>query len=239
MRAALGPLALAVLAGALAHPDAVALLRSGLGAPAAVPMPAARLLALAGEHALVAALGVAGAALLGTTLGLLVTRPAGQALRGPVEALAAAFQAVPPVVVVALSFPALGFGLAPTALALVTYAVLPVLRATIDALETVPADAREAATALGLTPLGTLREVELPLAAPVVAQALRTATALAIATAAVGALAGAATLGTPIVLGLQAGNPLLVLQGAAATACVAFLADGLLLILSGIAARGR
>ncbi len=239
MKAALGSLALASVAAALAHPAGAALTRAGLGAPDSVPMPAARLLALAGQHALVAAAGVAGAALLGTALGLAVTRPAGAALRPSLEALAAALQAVPPVVVVALAFPALGFGLAPTALALVAYAVLPILRATIDALETVPEDAREAARALGLTPLQVLREVELPLAAPVVADALRTATVLAGATAAVGALAGAPTLGTPIVLGLQAGNPLLVLQGAAAVAALAFLGDGLLLALARAVRGGR
>ena len=94
-------------------------------------------------------------------------------------------------------------------------------------------DAVAAAEALGLTPLRALREVELPLAAPVVLSALRVALATSVGTAAVGALAGAETLGTPIVLGLQNQNQLLVLQGAAATAALAFLADGALLLLGG------
>ena len=73
--------------------------------------------------------------------------------------------------------------------------------------------------------------MELPLAAPVLLSALRVALATSVGTAAVGALAGAETLGTPIVLGLQNQNQLLVLQGAAATAALAFLADGALLLL--------
>jgi osmoprotectant transport system permease protein len=200
-------------------------------------MPAERLLALAAAHAGAAALGVAGAAVLGIGLGLAVTRPAGAPLRRLVETLGAGLQAAPPVVIVALAFPALGFGLAPTVLALVAYATLPVLRATIDAIGTVPADVREAARALGLTRGQRLAEIELPLVAPVLAGALRTAAVLAVATAAVGALAGAATLGTPIVLGLQTQNNLLVLQGAAATAALAFAAEGLIALAFGVVLR--
>jgi len=221
------PLVLGLALAALAHPAPAGALWSATGGTGA-PMAAARLLSLAGQHLAVAALGVAGAALLGIGLGLAVTRPAGEPLRRLAETLGAGLQAAPPVVIVALAFPALGFGLAPTALALVAYATLPILRATIDAIESVPPDIAESARAMGLTPRQRLVEVELPLAAPVLAGALRTAAVLAVATAAVGALAGAATLGTPIVLGLQTQNTLLVLQGAAATAALAFLAEGLL-----------
>lgn len=193
--------------------------------------PTERLLGLAASHAAVALPGAALGALAGFGLGLAVTRPAGRALRPLADALVAAAQAVPPVVVVALAFPVLGFGAAPTLLALLLYAVMPVLRGTVAALEAVPPDAKDAAAALGFSPLRALREVELPLAAPVVLSALRVALATSVGTAAVGALAGAETLGTPIVLGLQNQNQLLVLQGAAATAALAFLADAALLTL--------
>ena len=193
--------------------------------------PTERLLGLAASHAAVAVPGAMLGALAGFSLGLAVTRPAGRTLRPLVDALVAAAQAVPPVGVVALAFPVLGFGAAPTLLALLLYAVMPVLRGTVAALEAVPPDAKAAAEALGFSPLRALREVELPLAAPVVLSALRVALATSVGTAAVGALAGAETLGTPIVLGLQNQNQVLVLQGAAATAALAFLADGALLLL--------
>jgi osmoprotectant transport system permease protein len=223
--AALG-LALAILAAA---PVASAVWGAlGQGGRA---YPTGRLLELAASHAAVAVPGAMLGALAGFSLGLAVTRPAGRALRPLADALVAAAQAVPPVVVVALAFPVLGFGAAPTLLALLLYAVMPVLRGTVAALEAVPPDAKAAAEALGLSPLRALREVELPLAAPVVLSALRVALATSVGTAAVGALAGAETLGTPVVLGLQNQNQLLVLQGAAATAALAFLADGALLLL--------
>ncbi|NKE45364.1 ABC transporter permease subunit [Roseomonas frigidaquae] len=221
------------------------LLAAGLALVALLPgwfggFPPGRLLGLAASHAGLALAGVVPAALLGLALGVLVTRPSGRALRPAADALAAAAQAVPPVVAVALAVPAFGFGWGPTILALLLYGIMPVLRATVAALEAVPPEARLAALALGYTPAGALREVELPLAWPLVLDGLRVALVLAVATAAVGALAGAATLGTPIVLGLQNQNQLLVLQGAAATAALAFAAEGLLLALAGYGAgRGR
>jgi osmoprotectant transport system permease protein len=172
------------------------------------------------------------AAVLGVAFGIAVTRPAGRPLQLVADLFAAASQAVPPVVVVALAFPSLGFGAAPTALALVLYCVMPVLRGTVGGLQAVSTDAKEVARAMGMTPSQILWQVELPIATPAIVAATRVALVLAVATAAVGALAGAATLGTPIVLGLQNQNELYILQGAAATAALAFLLEGLFILLA-------
>lgn len=223
------PAALGLVLGVLATAPVASAIWSALGGTGRA-YPTERLLGLALAHAAVALPGAMLGALAGFALGLAVTRPGGRAFRPLADALVAAAQAVPPVVVVALAFPVMGFGAAPTLLALLLYAVMPVLRGTVAALDAVPPDAKGAAEALGFPPLRTLREVELPLAAPVVLSALRVALATSVGTAAVGALAGAETLGTPIVLGLQNQNQLLVLQGAAATAALAFLADAALLL---------
>jgi osmoprotectant transport system permease protein len=216
----------------LASPPVAALLGRAIGETAA-PFPAQRLVTLAAAHGGLALGGALAAGALGLLLGIWVTRPSGLGMRPAVDALGAAAQAVPPVVVVALAVPAFGFGLWPTALALLLYGLMPVLRATIAALEAVPQDVRAAAVAIGMPPTRILAEVELPLAWPLVLDGLRVAAVLAVATAAVGALAGAATLGTPIVLGLQNQNQVLVVQGAAATAALAFAAEGALLALAG------
>jgi osmoprotectant transport system permease protein len=224
--AAARPAALGLALAALAMAPVASAVWGALGGTGRA-YPAGRLLELAASHAAVALPGALLGASAGFSLGLAVTRPAGRALRPVTDALVAAAQAVPPVVVVALAFPVLGFGAAPTLLALLLYAVMPVLRGTVAALEAVPPDAKAAAEALGFSPLRALREVE-----------LRVALATSVGTAAVGALAGAETLGTPIVLGLQNQNQLLVLQGAAATAALAFLADGALLLGAGTRRRG-
>jgi osmoprotectant transport system permease protein len=227
LRAAWAMLALSALAAGLASP-AVARTLLGGGREA---FPVERLLSLAWSHLAITVLALVPSGLAGVALGILITRPYGRALRPLADALAAAFQAVPPVVVVALAFPILGFGAAPTVLALAVYCIMPVLRGTAAALDGASGDAGEAARAMGLTPGQILRQVELPLAFPVLAEALRVALILAVSTAAVGALAGAATLGTPIIIGLQNQNEVYILQGAAATGALAFLADGCFLAL--------
>jgi osmoprotectant transport system permease protein len=230
-----GPAALALLIAALAHP-AVAV-RLG-GDTAHAPLALDRLAALALAHLGLSLGGALAAALAGLGLGIAATRAGGAALRPLIDAAGAGAQAVPPVVVVALALPVLGFGPAPTLIALFAYSLLPVLRGTVGALETVPEEAREAARGLGMTPAGVLLRVELPLAAPAILSSLRTALVLAVATAAVGALAGAATLGTPIITGLQNQNGVQILQGAAATAALAFGLDAVLLALDALLRRG-
>jgi osmoprotectant transport system permease protein len=117
---------------------------------------------------------------------------------------------------------------------------MPVLRGTVAAIESAPADVKEAARAMGFTRLQLIVRIEAPLALPVISDAVRVALVLAVATTAVGALAGAATLGTPIITGLQNQNELHILQGAAATAALAFLTDGVfLLALAGARRRAR
>jgi osmoprotectant transport system permease protein len=217
----------------LAHPGPVTSVWRLFGGRPLEAFSTDRLLSLAGAHAELAVLAIVPAAIAGIGLGVLVTRPFGTALRPLTDTVVAGSQAVPPVVVVALAFPSLGFGAAPTVLALILYGIMPILRSTVAALESIPTHVTAAAQAMGLTPGQVFRDVEWPLAFPVILQGVRVALVLAVATAAVGALAGATTLGTPIVIGLQNQNELYVLQGAAATAALAFIAEGLLASLAG------
>jgi osmoprotectant transport system permease protein len=223
-------LGLALAAVALASPVVASSVLRALGATPKEAFSVERILGLAQTHALIAVLSVLPAATGGLLLGILITRPAGRALKPLTDALVAGSQAIPPVVVVALAFPVLGFGTAPTVLALMIYCVMPILRGTAAALEAARGDVTDAARAMGLTDLQVLWQVELPLALPVIAEGMRVALILAVATAAVGALAGASTLGTPIIIGLQNQNEVYILQGAAATAALAFLTDGMLLL---------
>ncbi|KQP72675.1 ABC transporter permease [Methylobacterium sp. Leaf111] len=211
------------------YPRVASWITEALGEPARRPLSVERLLDLAWKHLALAGTGLTLVAVLGIGLGILITRRFAEPWRPLIDGLAAAAQAVPPVVVVALALPILGFGGPPTLLALVAYGIMPVLRGTAGAIAGVAPEVREAGRAIGLTRLQILVRIELPLAAPDIVETLRTALVLAIATAAVGALAGASTLGTPIVSGLQNQNTVAMLQGTAATAALAFLADAALL----------
>jgi osmoprotectant transport system permease protein len=226
----LGPLLLGLGLAVASHP-AVAAFFGQEGASR--PLTVGRLAELALNHVTLAATGLAVVTLLGVGLGLVATRARFAPFRGSIDTLAAFAQAVPPVVVVALALPVLGFGGPPTLLALTAYGIMPTLRGTIGALDAVSVEARQSAQAIGLTPAQILAYVELPLAAPGLIETLRTALILAVSVTAVGALAGASTLGTPIVAGLQNQNIAAMFQGALATAALAFLGDGLLLAIGG------
>src|SRR5690349_20710269 len=159
MRRAWPLLLLAAIFVALATPQGATLAGRAIGQPGS-PFPADRLGGLALTHGGLALVGAGAAALLGLGLGIWVTRASGLGMRPAVDAAAAAAQAVPPVVVVALAVPAFGFGLWPTALALLLYGMMPVLRATVAGIEAVPRDALAAALAIGLPPRRALTEVE-------------------------------------------------------------------------------
>ncbi|HWL81571.1 MAG TPA: ABC transporter permease [Roseomonas sp.] len=180
---------------------------------------------LLGEHLLLSLGAALIAAVLGLSAGILATRGAGRALRPLLDAVFAFAQAIPPVAVIALALPLLGFGAAPTLLALVLYAALPVMRSAVAGLDAVPPAVLDAARGTGMGRAGILARVELPLALPVIQAGLRVAVVLSIATTAVGAVAGASCLGTPIVVGLANGNTAWVLQGAIFTAWLALIAD--------------
>ena len=173
---------------------------------------------------LVAISGVA-AAVAGVALAIFVTRPAGHDFRTVANMLATIGQVFPPVAVLALAVPALGFGPQPTIVALFLYGLLPILENAIAGIESVPEALREAGRGMGLSPLQMLRDVELPLAAPVILAGIRVSVTISIGTATIGSTVGALTFGTPIFDGL-AGNKLpYVLQGAVLVALFAIVTD--------------
>jgi osmoprotectant transport system permease protein len=172
------------------------------------------------------------AALAGIALAVFVTRPAGRDFRTIANMLATIGQTFPPAAVLALAVPALGFGPRPTVVALFLYGLLPVLENAIAGIEGVPAAVREAARGMGLSGWQTLRDVELPLAAPVILAGIRVSVTIGIGTATIGSTVGALTFGTPIFDGL-AGNKLpYVLQGAALVALFAIVTDLLFALLA-------
>lgn len=173
---------------------------------------------------LVAAASLA-ATLVGISLAIFVTRPAGRDFRAMVNAVATIGQTFPPTAVLAIAVPIVGFGARPTMIALLLYGLLPIIENAIVGLEGVPHGVREAAEGLGLTPWQRLRDVDLPLAAPVILAGIRISVTIAIGTATIGSTVGALTLGTPIFNGLVANKLPFVLEGAVLVALFAILTD--------------
>ncbi|PKH24423.1 osmoprotectant uptake system permease [Enterobacterales bacterium CwR94] len=167
------------------------------------------------------------AVLIGVGAGILVTRRAGHAFRSLVETLVAAGQTFPPVAVLAIAVPVMGFGAQPAIIALLLYGILPILQGTLAGIERVPASVREIAEGAGMSPLQRLLKVELPLAAPVILAGIRTSVIINIGTAAIASTVGAKTLGSPVIIGLSGFNTAYVIQGAMLVALLAIITDRL------------
>jgi len=165
------------------------------------------------------------ASLVGISVAVFVTRPAGRDFRAMVDALATVGQTFPPAAVLAIAVPMVGFGARPTVIALFLYGLLPIIENAIAGLEGVPHGVREAAEGMGLSGWQRLYQVDLPLAAPVILAGIRVSVTIAIGTATIGSTVGALTLGTPIFDGLVANKLPFVLEGAVVVALFAILTD--------------
>jgi osmoprotectant transport system permease protein len=164
----------------------------------------------------------------GLALGVLATRPGGRSLLPTVRAVAVIGQTFPPVAVLAIAVPLLGFGAAPTLLALALYGVLPVLGQTVAGLDNVSPAALHAADGMGYGRWRRLWDVELPLAAGPIMAGVRLSAIVSVGTATIGSAVGATTLGSPIVEGLVGNNTAYVVQGALLVGALALSIDGLL-----------
>jgi osmoprotectant transport system permease protein len=163
--------------------------------------------------------------LLGWAAGVFATRPAGQAFRPMIETIVAMGQTIPPVAVLAIAAPLIGFGETPALIALALYGLLPVVQQALAGLGSVPEDVLDAATGLGMTPAQRLWRIEWPLAWPVMLSGVRTSVIINIGTAAVASTVGAKTLGSPIIIGLSGFNTAYVLQGAVLVGLLAVVVD--------------
>lgn len=124
-----------------------------------------------------------------------------------------------------------GIGTRTAVIALVLYALLPILRNTVVGLTSVDAAVLEAAEAMGMTPGQILFKVRLPLGSSVILAGIRTATVITIGVATIAAAIGAGGLGTFIFRGVAMVSDAVILAGAIPAALLALAADGALGIL--------
>jgi osmoprotectant transport system substrate-binding protein len=134
---------------------------------------------------------------------------------------------VPPLAVLAIALGVLGIGSGPAIFALFLASLLPIVRNTYEGLKNVQGSLKEAATGIGMTPRQVLFRVELPNAVPIIIGGVRVALAINVGTAPLAFLIGANSLGSLIFPGIALNNQPQLLLGAACTALLALLLDGL------------
>jgi osmoprotectant transport system permease protein len=189
------------------------------------------LLELAVSHLLTVLVAAAASTVVAVALGIFVTRPAGAAFLPLSRTLVNVGQTFPPVAVLAVAVPLVGFGQAPTLIALFAYGLLPIFENTIAGLEGCPRTVLDAADGMGMSPGQRLRQVELPLALPLIAEGVRLSLVINVGTATIGSTVAAKGLGEVIIAGLLSNNTAFVLQGGLVTGLMAIiLYDGLRLL---------
>ena len=187
------------------------------------------ILALTGQHLLLVAVSTLLAAAVGIPLGIWLTRR--PKLARPILGLAGVVQTIPSLALFGFLLPLPligGIGARTAIVALLVYAMLPLLRNTYAGILSVDPAIVEAATGLGMTPRQRLWWVELPLALPVVLAGVRIATVVSIGLATIAAAIGAGGLGVLIYRGIAIVDNRQILAGAVPAALLALAADGLL-----------
>lgn len=210
----------------------------------------AELPGLMADHLLLSGSAVLIATAVGLPLALAATRS--PRLSGPLLGVVGLVQTIPALALLALFYPfllALGrltgaaipaLGFLPALLALTLYALLPIVRNGVAAIQSIDPATIEAADGIGMTRNQRMRLVELPLAAPVILAGIRTAAVWTIGAATLATTVGQSSLGNLIFSGLQTENWVRVLVGCAASALMALAVDGLLaLVETGLSKRSR
>lgn len=175
------------------------------------------------EHIQISFIALLIATLIAIPIGIWLTRHTKVA--EPIINIAAIMQTIPSLALLGLMIPFFGIGRVPAIIALVIYAILPILRNTYTGIKEVDPSLKEAAQGIGMNTYRQLKNVEIPIAMPVIMAGIRTAMVLIIGTATLAAFIGAGGLGDLILLGIDRNNMNILLLGAIPAALLALLFD--------------
>jgi osmoprotectant transport system permease protein len=184
------------------------------------------MLTLLSQHLVLVLVSTFVAVVIGVPTGVLLTRK--RVLRGPVLGIANVMQTIPSLALFGFLIPLPfigGIGARTAIIALVLYALLPIIRNTVTGILGVDENVRNAAVAMGMTDRQILFQVELPLAMGVILTGVRVAMVISVGVATIAAAVGAGGLGVYIFRGLRQYDNSLLLAGAVPAALLALLAD--------------
>jgi len=178
------------------------------------------------QHVWLVFISTAIAIVIALPVGIFITRR--KRLRGPVLGIANVMQTIPSLALFGFLIPLPfigGIGPRTAIIALVFYALLPIIRNTVTGILGVDRNVREAAVAMGMTDRQVLFQVELPLAMNVILTGVRVAVVITIGVAIIAAEVSAGGLGEYIFRGLRMNDSRLLLAGAVPSALMALFAD--------------
>ncbi|MDW7649888.1 MAG: ABC transporter permease [Bacillota bacterium] len=171
----------------------------------------------------------------GIPAGILITRM--RRLAPVIIGFAGFLYTIPSIALFGFMIPLVGIGVNNALIALFIYGLMPLIRNTYVGIREVDASVVEAARGMGATDWQILRDVEIPLALPLIVAGFRTVTVMTIAVATIAAFIGAGGLGAVIWRGINTYNPELVMAGSIPVAMMAVSADGVLGMLEKVLLR--
>ena len=186
------------------------------------------------EHVSIVGVAVSLAVLTGVPIGIAITQ--NKRAADIVLYVAAMIMTIPSIALFGLMIPVLsligqGIGYLPAVIAVLLYSQLPIIRNTYTAISNVDPALREAARGMGMSAIDRLRQVELPLAVPVIMAGVRIAVVINIGITAIATYIGAGGLGAFISRGISQTDSRQLVTGALAVSLLAIVADYLLLWL--------
>ncbi|EMC32603.1 ABC transporter permease [Streptococcus mutans] len=168
------------------------------------------------------------------SLGIIVAVPIGVALtRFPKLAkifigIASILQTIPSLALLAIMIPFFGIGRTPAIIALFVYSLLPIMRNTYIGMNNVDPILKDSAKGMGMKPIQSIFQVELPLAVPVIMTGIRLSAIYVIAWATLASYIGAGGLGDLIFSGLSLFQPSLIIGGTIPVILLSLIVDYLL-----------
>lgn len=179
------------------------------------------------QHVRLTAISTFWVLIIAIPLGIALTRRGVSRAAPVVTAIANIGQATPAIGLLALLVIWLGIGPSTAITGMVIYAVLPVLSNTVAGLKAIEPSMVEASRGIGMSAMGTLTKVELPLAVPLILAGVRTALVLNVGTATLATFGGGGGLGDLITSGIQTQRMPVLVLGSVLTVVLALLVDWL------------
>lgn len=194
------------------------------------------------EHIWLVGISCGFAILIGVPIGVAIT--GNKNLANKVINTANIFMTTPSIALFGIMLPILspfgmGLGKVPAIIALILYSQLPIIRNTYVAIKNVPPELVDAGKGMGMTRWERLKEIEIPLAVPVIIAGLRTAAVMNIGIAAIAAYIGAGGIGVIIQQGIARVWEPMIIAGAVLVSLMAIVVDaGMALLESQVTPKG-
>lgn len=178
------------------------------------------------QHLWISNIAIIWAVWVGLIIGILLVlcKP----IKGPVLGLVKMLYTIPSIAMFGFLLPFFDVGNQTAIIALIIYALLPMITNTVTGIENIPKHITDCAKAMGSSRLQILFKIEIPLAMPVILSGIRTMAVMTIALTGIATFIGAGGLGVMIYRGITTNNINLTLLGSIAVALLAFAVDGVI-----------